>query len=71
MRDIMSTLGAASAALLVAGAAGAHPGHGLGGGSFGALHYLSEPLHVAPLALLALAVALAWRRLRRARAETR
>jgi hypothetical protein len=71
MRDTTSTLGAASVALLLARAAGAHPGHGLGGGSFDALHYLSEPLHVAPVALLALAAALAWRRLRRARDETR
>jgi hypothetical protein len=58
-------------ALPVASAALAHPGHGLDGGAWHRLHYLSEPLHVAPPALIALAFALVWRRLRAARAGTR
>ncbi len=43
----------------------AHPGHGAGGGA-GWLHHWTEPLHVAPVALLAVGLALvlraAWRR---------
>jgi hydrogenase/urease accessory protein HupE len=41
-----------------AGRAFAHPGHGLDGGSFGLLHYVTEPLHLGlglALALLATA----------------
>ena len=56
----------------MAEAAAAHPGHGIGGGSEAWLHYLSEPLHVAPLALAALALALVRvHRRRAARARTR
>jgi hypothetical protein len=57
-------------ALVLASQAAAHPGHGLGGGSTHWLHYLSDPLHLAPFAVGALAIALAWRR-RSARARTR
>lgn len=60
-------------AALVAGsasAAGAHPGHGLGGGSDGWLHYLTEPLHAAPPALVAVTLVLAWRRWRDWRRRT-
>ena len=42
------------ALLAFASPAAAHPGHGLGGGSTSWLHYLTEPVHVAPWALLAL-----------------
>ncbi len=34
----------------------AHPGHGAGGGSFGVLHYLAEPIHAVVLATVALFV---------------
>jgi hypothetical protein len=61
----------AGAVLSVASAAAAHPGHGQGGGSAHWLHYLSDPLHVAPFALGALALAFAWRRRLAARARTR
>ena len=71
MRNGTRALGAAGAALLVASAAGAHPGHGIGGGSTHWLHYLSDPLHIAPFALAALTLALAWRRRRGLRAPTR
>jgi hypothetical protein len=57
------------ALLFVAGAAAAHPGHGLA--PDGWLHWLTEPLHVAPLGVTALALALAWRRRARARVPTR
>jgi hypothetical protein len=59
-----------AAALGLASQAAAHPGHGLGGGSTHWLHYLSDPLHLAPFAVGALAIALAWRQ-RSARARTR
>jgi hydrogenase/urease accessory protein HupE len=55
-------LALAAAALSIASTAAAHPGHGLDGGSSHWLHYLSDPLHVAPLAAVGLALALAWRR---------
>ena len=71
MRNRTGMLGVACAALLVASAAGAHPGHGLDGGSTHWLHYLSDPLHIAPVALVALSLALAWRRRRGLRAPTR
>jgi hypothetical protein len=72
MRIGKRAAGAAGAALAFAQAAAAHPGHGLAGGSSHALHYLSDPLHVAPLALAGLALAVGWRRRRRAvRARTR
>lgn len=65
-------IGAAGAALALANAAGAHPGHGLAGGSAHWLHYLSDPLHVAPPVLVGLALAFVWQRRRRAvRARTR
>jgi len=47
----------------VASAAAAHPGHGLAGGSESWLHYATDPLHVAPFVLAALALA-SWRRAR-------
>jgi hypothetical protein len=62
-------LGVGAALLVVANAATAHPGHGLG--APGWLHYATEPLHVAPVALIGLALALAWRRRTRARVPTR
>jgi MYXO-CTERM domain-containing protein len=72
MRIGKRAIGAAAAALAIANAAAAHPGHGLAGGSSHWLHYLGEPLHVAPLALAGLALALVWQRRRRAaRARTR
>ncbi len=64
-------IGIAGAAFGIAGAAAAHPGHGLDGGSEHWLHYVSDPLHVAPLALCALTLVLAARRWRQARARTR
>ena len=60
-----------AAVLVLASPAGAHPGHGLGGGSTHWLHYLTEPLHVAPFAVGALALALVVRARRSARARTR
>jgi hypothetical protein len=57
-------------ALGLASQVAAHPGHGLGGGSTHWLHYLSDPLHVAPFAVGALALGIVWRR-RSARARTR
>jgi hydrogenase/urease accessory protein HupE len=61
----------AASCLLLASAAAAHPGHGLGGGSQSWLHYLSEPLHVAPLALAMLSVGLWSRRRTQAQARSR
>jgi peptidoglycan/LPS O-acetylase OafA/YrhL len=58
-------------ALALAGQAAAHPGHGLGGGSTHWLHYLTDPLHVAPLAAGVLALALAVRARRSAGARKR
>jgi len=55
-------LALAAAALSLASAAAAHPGHGLDGGSSHWLHYLSDPLHVAPLAAVVIAGALARQR---------
>jgi MYXO-CTERM domain-containing protein len=62
-------LGVGAALPLVASAAAAHPGHGLA--AQGWLHWATDPLHVAPLALIGLALALAWRRRTRARVPTR
>jgi MYXO-CTERM domain-containing protein len=62
-------LGVGAALLCVASAAAAHPGHGLG--AQGWLHYVTDPLHVAPAALIGLALAFAWRRRTRARVPTR
>jgi len=67
----MRAASVAGAALSIANAAAAHPGHGLDGGSSHWLHYASDPLHVAPLALGALALAFAWRRWRAALVRTR
>ena len=63
------SLGAGSALLFVASAAAAHPGHGIT--PDGWLHWVSEPLHVAPLAVIGLALGLAWRRQARVRVPTR
>jgi len=73
MRSVtrLRALVVAGAALSSASAAWAHPGHGLGGGSAHWLHYASDPLHAAPLALLAFTLALGWRRRRGSRARTR
>jgi hypothetical protein len=60
------TIVLATLALSFANAAGAHPGHGLEGAASSALHYLTEPLHVAPLALAVFALCLEVRRRRRA-----
>ena len=60
----------ATAALALASPAAAHPGHGLGGGSTHWLHYLSDPLHVAPLAVGVLALVLVVRARRSARTRT-
>ena len=57
--------------LVLASQAAAHPGHGLGGGSTHWLHYLTDPLHVAPIAAGVLALALAVRARRNARARKR
>ena len=56
---------------VVASQAAAHPGHGLGGGSYHWLHYLTDPLHVAPVALGALALVIIVRARRSARVRTR
>jgi hypothetical protein len=45
--------------ITAATAAAAHPGHGLAGASTW-LHYLSDPLHLAPVAVAGLVIA--WRR---------
>lgn len=68
MATRMRALGAGASLVMAASAAAAHPGHGLGGDASGWLHYLTEPLHVAPLALAAVAGVLVWRRRRSARA---
>lgn len=62
------SLGLGAAQLVVASAAAAHPGHGLAGSGW--LHYATDPLHVAPVALIGLGLAFAWRRAR-ARVPTR
>lgn len=53
---------------LLSGAAFAHPGHGKGAGT-DAVHFLTEPVHIVPIALLALVGVLGWtfrrRRVRR------
>ena len=53
--------------LALASAASAHPGHGIT--AEGRLHWATEPLHVAPPALLALAGVLLWRARRRSGAR--
>ena len=60
-----------TAALVLASPAAAHPGHGLGGGSYHWLHYLTDPLHVAPWAVAALALVLYVRARRSLRRSTR
>jgi hypothetical protein len=67
----MRALVVAGAAASIASTALAHPGHGLDAGSAHWLHYLSEPLHVAPVVLVAFTLALGWRRWRGSRARTR
>ena len=49
----------------------AHPGHGVGGGDWSMLHYLTEPDHLVTALGLALlfAGALAWRAIRARRAR--
>jgi hypothetical protein len=57
-------------ALLGAGAPApspAHPGHGLAGDAYGALHYLTEPAHLAGAVLVVVVLLLtpsAWRAVR-------
>lgn len=63
-------LALAGVLLVLASGAAAHPGHGLGGGANDVLHYVSDPLHVAPWALAVLALAFVIRR-RRPRSRTR
>ena len=60
-----------AAALVLASPVAAHPGHGLGGGSNHWLHYLSDPLHVAPFAVAGLALVLLVRARRSLRRPTR
>lgn len=50
--------------LFVTSIAAAHPGHGHGGGDFGVMHYLSDPLHMVVGLSLAVALlsAIAWSR---------
>jgi hypothetical protein len=43
------------AAALLASPAFAHPGHGRDSGSYELTHYLTEPQHLAPVGLAALA----------------
>ena len=69
MRRIALALGSLLGALGTAGVAGAHPGHGLA--AEGLLHYATEPLHVAPLALIAFSFVLARRRRARMRTLSR
>ena len=61
------------ASLLLAQAAGAHPGHGEPGEGFTLTHHLTEPIHLlATLATLLLVVAAVktWRHRRHARAAS-
>jgi hypothetical protein len=69
MRRTALALGTLLGALGAASAAGAHPGHGVAPDGF--LHWATEPVHAAPLALLVLTVGLAWRRRARARLPRR
>ncbi len=46
MMQRLRTSSTIALAIAMAPAANAHPGHGQYGGSFGAMHYLTEPLHV-------------------------
>jgi hypothetical protein len=69
MRRTALALGTLLGGLGAGSAAGAHPGHGLVPDGF--LHWATEPLHAAPLALLVLAIGLAWRRRARARLRLR
>jgi cytochrome c-type biogenesis protein CcmH/NrfF len=64
-----SALGVGTSLLGVASAAAAHPGHGVV--AQGWLHWATEPLHVAPPALVALGAVLLWRARRRARVRIR
>ena len=67
MKKVALALGATE--LVMTSAAAAHPGHGLAAGGW--LHYATEPLHIAPLALVVLVLALAWRWRARARVPSR
>jgi MYXO-CTERM domain-containing protein len=69
MRRTALALGGLLGALGTGSVAGAHPGHGLA--AEGLLHYATEPLHVAPLALIAFGFLLARRRRARMRAPSR
>lgn len=42
-------------AILMAAPALAHPGHGKGGGSHELVHYSTEPAHIAPVVVAAVA----------------
>jgi len=58
--------------LLVASAAGAHPGHGQAGDPFAVAHYLGEPVHaLGGIALVCVALASAYVLRRRARSLVR
>ena len=46
MMQRLRTSSTIALAIAVASVANAHPGHGQDGGSFSAMHYLTEPLHV-------------------------
>jgi hypothetical protein len=60
------------ACLFVATAAGAHPGHGQAGDPFGAVHYLSEPVHaLGGIALVCVALLSAYLLHRRTRTVAR
>ncbi len=56
--------------IVIASAANAHPGHGLGGSSFSVAHYLTEPTHVFSMLIpLTAIVAGCWLLRRRGRAR--
>lgn len=56
--DRLSTLTTCAGALVLASQAAAHPGHGVDGGGAHWLHYVSDPLHVAPWVVGGLALVL-------------
>ena len=54
MSSFLRQIALTSAACLLASPALAHPGHGADGGSHEMTHYLTEPVHIAPLVVAAL-----------------